>query len=203
MTTTTLEQAVTQAASGAVDTAVDKTVDKLEQRIAALETQLEEMADRLPQDRVTIVVFSGDLDRVLAAFIIASGAAALGQEVSMFFTFWGLNALRQKRSLDGKNLMERMMSIMSPASTHGMGVSKLNFFGAGSIMLRQMMKDKNVASVEELIDLCAEMGVKLTSCEMSRDVMGIGPAELRPDAEAGGVAAYLADALESRVTLFI
>ena len=178
-------------------------VQTLEQRVAALETRLVELEETIPKDKVTLVVFSGDLDRVLAAFIIASGAAAMGQEVSMFFTFWGLNALRQQRTLTGKNLSETMMSLMTPSSTKSMGVSKLNFFGAGSIMLRQMMKKKNVSSVEELIDICIDLGVTMTSCEMSRDVMGISPAELRPEAEIGGVAAYLADALESRVTLFV
>ncbi|MCS6826388.1 MAG: DsrE/DsrF/DrsH-like family protein [Caldilinea sp.] len=175
----------------------------LPQRIAALEARLEEMESRIPKDKVTMVVFSGDLDRVLAAFIIAGGAAAMGQEVSMFFTFWGLNALRKQRKLQGKKLTEKLMALMSPADTRGLGVSKLNFFGAGALMLRQMMKEKNVTSVEELIDLCAQMGVKMVSCEMSRDVMGIDPSELRTGVETGGVAAYLADALESRVTLFI
>jgi peroxiredoxin family protein len=175
----------------------------LAERVAALEAQLAEVQSRLPKDKVTIVVFSGDLDRVLAAFIIASGAATLGQEVAMFFTFWGLNALRRQRKLRGKKLTEKMMALMTPANTKGMGVSKLNFFGAGALMLRRMMKEKNITSVEELIELCATMGVKMVSCEMSRDVMGIAPDELRPDIEVGGVAAYLADALESRVTLFI
>ncbi len=175
----------------------------LSERVAALEAQLAAIQNRLPKDKVTIVVFSGDLDRVLAAFVIASGAATLGQEVAMFFTFWGLNALRRQRKLQGKKLTEKMMALMSPADTRGMGVSKLNFFGAGAVMLRQMMKEKNVSSLEELIELCAGMGVKMVSCEMSRDVMGIAPEELRPDIEVGGVAAYLADALESKVTLFI
>lgn len=121
----------------------------------------------------------------------------------MFFTFWGLNALRRQRKLQGKKLTEKLMALMTPADTKGMGVSKLNFFGVGALMLRQMMKEKNVTSLEELIDLCADLGVRMVSCEMSRDVMGIDPDELRPNAEVGGVAAYLADALESRVTLFI
>ena len=205
MSTATMETATMEVdtRSAVATNGVGDSVQTLEQRIAALEARLAEMESRIPKDKVTMVVFSGDLDRVLAAFIIASGAAAMGQEVSMFFTFWGLNALRKQRKLQGKKLTEKMMALMSPADTKHMGVSKLNFFGAGAVMLRQMMKEKNVTSVEELIDLCAEMGVKMVSCEMSRDVMGIDPSELRPDVETGGVAAYLADALESRVTLFI
>ena len=178
-------------------------IQTFEERIAALEARIEELEEQVPEDRVTMIVFSGDLDRVLAAFIIASGAVAMGQEVSMFFTFWGLNALKQQRKLEGKNLSEKMMAIMTPASTKGMGTSNMNFFGAGSMMLRQMMAAKNVESVESLIDLCQDMGVRMVSCEMSRDVMGIHDEELRGGVEAGGVATYLADALRSRTTLFI
>lgn len=178
-------------------------VKTLEERVTTLEARIAELEEQVPEDRVTLVVFSGDLDRVLAAFIIATGAVAMGQEVSMFFTFWGLNALRQQRSLDGKNLPEKMMSLMTPGSTKSMGVSKMNFFGAGSVMLRHMMGQKNVESIENLIDLAEEMGVRMVSCEMSRDVMGISSSELRDNTEVGGVATYLADALHSRVTLFI
>ncbi len=176
---------------------------KMEERLAFLESRIEELEERMPKDKVTMVVFSGEMDRVFAAFIIATGAAAMGQEVSMFFTFWGLNALRQQRLFDGKTLPEKMLSIMTPASTQTMGVSHLNFFGAGSKLMRQMMAKKNVESVESLIDLCEQMGVRMVSCEMSRDVLGINPNEMRAGVETGGVATYLADALESRVTLFI
>jgi peroxiredoxin family protein len=175
----------------------------LEGRLAGLEARLAEVEERLPEDRVTIVVFSGELDRVLASFIIATGALALGQEVSMFFTFWGLNALRKQRILDGKNLPEKMMSMMTPASTGQMGVSKMNFFGVGAKMLRFMMKNKNVESFEDLINLAEEMGATMYSCAMSRDVMGISQAELRESAEEAGVAGMLADGLRSKATLFI
>jgi peroxiredoxin family protein len=178
-------------------------ITSLEDRIADLEARLAEVEERLPEDRVTIVVFSGDLDRVLASFIIATGALALGQEVSMFFTFWGLNALRKQRILDGKNLPEKMMSLMTPASTSKMGVSKMNFFGVGAKMLRFMMKNKNVESFEDLINLAEEMGATLYSCAMSRDVMGISQEELREGAEEAGVAGMLADGLRSKATLFI
>lgn len=174
-----------------------------EDRLAELEARLAEIEERLPEDRITIVVFSGDLDRVLASFIIATGALALGQEVSMFFTFWGLNALRKQRILNGKNLPERMMSLMTPASTGGMGVSRMNFFGVGAKMLRFMMKNKNVESFEDLIDLAEEMGATMYSCAMSRDVMGISQDELRESAEEAGVAGMLADGLRSKATLFI
>ena len=178
-------------------------VSMLESRMAELEARLAEIEERMPEDRITMVVFSGDLDRVLASFIIATGALALGQEVSMFFTFWGLNALRKQRILDGKNLPEKMMSLMAPASTGQMGVSKMNFFGVGAKMLRFMMKDKNVESFEDLINLAEEMGATMYSCSMSRDVMGISPNELREGTEEAGVAGMLADGLRSKATLFI
>ncbi|MCO6451879.1 MAG: DsrE/DsrF/DrsH-like family protein [Caldilineales bacterium] len=175
----------------------------LHDRLAALEARIAELEEQIPDDKITLIVFSGDLDRVLAAFVIATGALAMGQEVAMFFTFWGLTTLKKQRILDGKTLPEKMMSLMTPASTKGMGTSKMNFFGAGSVMLRQMMAAKNVESVESLIDLCQEMGVKMVSCEMSRDVMGIASEELRDGVEVGGAGAMLADALRSRATFFI
>lgn len=175
----------------------------LEARIRELESRIEALQEQLPEDRVTIVVFSGELDRVLAAFIIATGAMAMGQQVSMFFTFWGINTLKKQRILDGKSLTEKMMSLMTPANTAQMGVSNLNFFGVGAKMLRYMMKEKNVESFEGLIDLAEEMGATMYSCAMSQDVMGIKVEELRETAEISGVAGFMADALRSRATLFI
>ncbi len=177
--------------------------EALSSRMTELEAKVLELEARLPEDRVSIVVFSGELDRVLAAFVIATGAAAMGQQVSMFFTFWGYNAIRRARRLSGKSLMQKMMALMSPRSTKGMPVSKMNFFGIGAKMLRAMMKQKNVSSIEELQQLAAELGVKFVACEMSRDVMGISEQELREGLESGGVAAFLADALKSRSTVFI
>lgn len=175
----------------------------LEARVQELELRLEEMQEQLPEDRVTIVVFSGELDRVLAAFIIATGALAMGQEVSMFFTFWGLNALRKQRIVEGKSVTERMMALMSPATTAQMGVSNMNFFGIGAKMLRYMMKEKNVETFEGLIDLAEELGATMYSCAMSQDVMGIKQEELRDNAELAGVAGFMADALRSKATMFI
>ncbi len=172
-------------------------------RIAALERRVSELEGRMPEDRLTMVVFSGDLDRVLAAFVIATGAAAMGQQVSMFFTFWGLTALRRKRKLRGKRIMEKMMAMMTPGNTRQLPVSRMNYFGAGAAMLRAMMQQKNVSSLEDLMALAREMGVRVVACEMSRDVMGIAPEELVPGPECGGVATFLGDALVSRATLFI
>lgn len=173
------------------------------QRLEGLEARVASLERKTPDDRVSIVVFSGDLDRVLGAFVIATGAAALGQQVSMFFTFWGLNVIRQKKSMQGKTFLQKVMAAMSPSTSRKLGVSKMNFFGIGSKMLRSMMKQKNVQSLEDLMQLAKQLGVKMIACEMSRDVMGVSDEELLPHLERGGVAAFLGDALKSRVTLFI
>jgi peroxiredoxin family protein len=169
-----------------------------------MERKLAELRERTVDNRATLVVFSGDLDKVLAGFVIATGAAAAGLEVSMFFTFWGLSALKKPGAQAGpKNIKEKMFGMMTPSRSLAMGTSKMNFFGAGSLMLRSMMKDKQIATLEELIDLAREMGVKMIACTMSMDAMGVGKQELFDGIEYGGVAYYMADAANSRVTLFI
>jgi peroxiredoxin family protein len=178
-------------------------VHSLEEKIRDLEKRLAAVEDRTAEDRVTLVVFSGELDRILAAFIIATGAAALGQQVSMFFTFWGLSVLKKNTEFAGKTLPQKMMAVMSPASSESLPVSKMNYFGVGAKMLRSMMKEKNVTSLEGMIVLAREMGIRMIACEMSRDVMGIRPSELIGDIEYGGVATFLADSLKSKTTLFI
>ena len=183
--------------SGKVD------INELTERLAAVEQRVESLEESQPDDMVALIVFSGDLDRVLAAFVIATGAAALGQEVSMFFTFWGLGVLKKESNLAGKGLFEKMMSIMSPSNSTQLPVSKMNYFGVGAKMLRQMMKDNNVSSLEEMIDMAREMGVKMLACEMSKDVMGIQDEELMDGLEPAGVAAFLGESLRSRTNLFI
>jgi peroxiredoxin family protein len=176
--------------------ALEKRIQDLEQRMAHVEGQV-------PEDRVAIVVFSGDLDRVLAAFIIGTGAAAMGQQVSLFFTFWGLSVLKKETQLTEKTLFQKMMALMTPGSSKSLPVSKMNYFGVGAKMLRTMMKQKNVQSLEELIALARELGVRIVACEMSRDVMGIKESELMAGLESGGVASFLGDALKARTSLFI
>ncbi|MGH9450875.1 MAG: DsrE/DsrF/DrsH-like family protein [Terriglobia bacterium] len=175
----------------------------LEEKLRDLEKRIAHVEGQVAEDRVALVVFSGDLDRVLAAFVIATGAAAMGQEVSMFFTFWGLSALKKDTQLSGKTLFQKMMALISPGSSKSLPVSKMNHFGVGAKMLRSMMKEKNVSSLEEMISLARELGVRMIACEMSRDVMGIKESELITGLEYGGVASFLADSLKSRTSLFI
>ena len=180
---------------------VERQIGSLRQELKSTLTSLEE---RTPDNRATLVVFSGDLDKVLASFVIGTGASAMGLDVSMFFTFWGLSALKKRQAKrHRRDLYERMFAVMTPSSTEAMGVSKLNFGGVGAVMLRRMMKNKEIASLEELMELARESGVRMIACTMSMDVMGITAEDLVDGIEYGGVGAYLGDAARSRVTLFI
>jgi peroxiredoxin family protein len=171
---------------------------------AEMEGKLAEVRERTVDDAATIIVFSGDLDKVLAAFVLATGAAAAGLRTSMFFTFWGLSALKKKDASGGpKNIMEKMLAVMTPSSSETLGTSKMNYFGMGAVMLRKIMKDKRIATLEELMALAREMDVKFIACTMSMDAMGVSQAELLDGLTYGGVATYMADAVRSRVTLFI
>ncbi|MCA5960310.1 DsrE/DsrF/DrsH-like family protein [Blautia sp. RD014234] len=152
----------------------------------------------------TIIVFDGDLDKVLASFIIANGAAAMGRPVTMFFTFWGLNALRKPEKVHVKKpFIEKMFGFMMPRGTTKLKLSKMNMMGMGTKMMKKVMKSKNVSSLEELIRQAQENGVKLVACTMSMDVMGITPEELIDGVELAGVASYLGDAEQSNVNLFV
>jgi peroxiredoxin family protein/TusA-related sulfurtransferase len=152
----------------------------------------------------TLIVFSGDLDKVLASFIIANGAAAMGRPVTMFFTFWGLTALRKEEKQPvRKSLMESMFGAMLPRGSKKLKLSKMNMGGMGTAMMKKIMNDKHVDSLETLIQKAMKSGVKIVACTMSMDVMGIHREELIEGVELGGVGAYLGDAEESNVNLFI
>jgi NADPH-dependent 2,4-dienoyl-CoA reductase/sulfur reductase-like enzyme/peroxiredoxin family protein/TusA-related sulfurtransferase/rhodanese-related sulfurtransferase len=152
----------------------------------------------------TIVVFSQDLDRVLAAFVIANGAAAMGSEVTLFFTFWGINVLRKQHPLKvKKNFIEKMFAWMMPRGAQKLTLSRLNMGGMGTKMMKGIMKQKNVPSLPEMMASAQKAGVKLVACSMSMDLMGIKKEELIDGVELGGVATYLANAEAGHVNLFI
>lgn len=179
---------------------------EVERQTAKLRQELEALvAERAPQDKASFVIFSGDLDRLLAALAIATGAAASGLETTMFFTFWGLAALKRKDAgAKGKRtLKQKMFAMMTPGSTEGMGVSRMNYFGVGARMLRSMMVDAGVDSVEKLLALARELGVKLVACTMSMDVMGVTKESLVDGIQLGGAATFLGEASRSKVSLFI
>lgn len=152
----------------------------------------------------TLVVFSGDLDKAIASFIIATGAASMGKEVTMFFTFWGLNILKSadKPSVS-KDMMEKMFDVMLPAHPGKLPLSQMNMMGMGPAMIKQIMKKHNVDNLETLIKNAIDMGVKVVACSMSMDLMGIKKEEFIDGVEIGGVASYLGATEDSGLNLFI
>lgn len=152
----------------------------------------------------TMVVFSGDMDKALASFIIANGAAAMGRPVTMFFTFWGLNILRKpEKQHVKKSAVEKMFGAMMPRGSRKLKLSKMNMGGMGTKMMKRVMREKHVETLENLMKQAMENGVKLVACTMSMDVMGIRKEEIIDGVEFAGVASYLGDAENSDVNLFI
>lgn len=161
-------------------------------------------APQVEQNDKTFVVFSGDLDKTIAAFIMANGAAAMGRGVTMFFTFWGLNILRKPEKVKVKKpFVEKMFGAMMPRGTKKLGLSRMNMGGAGAKMIRGIMKSKGVSSLEELIESAKAHGVRLVACQMSMDIMGIYKEELIDGVELGGVSTFLGSGEQSDMSLFI
>ena len=157
------------------------------------------------KDKKTFVVFSGDLDKVLAAFVIANGAVSMGSEVTMFFTFWGLNALRRPEAVPNikKTLIEAAFGWMMPRGSQQLALSRMQMGGIGSRLIRGIMRDKQVPSLEEMMAIAIRNGAKLVACQMSMELMGIRREELIDGIEIGGVAAYLEASEHADNNLFI
>ncbi|MBP1966661.1 DsrE/DsrF/DrsH-like family protein [Paenibacillus aceris] len=156
------------------------------------------------KEKTTIVLFSGELDKAIAAFIIANGAAAYDHEVTIFFTFWGLNVLRKDEKIAAKKgFLEKMFGKMMPRGPEKLGISKMNFGGMGPKMIKHVMKKHNALSLPQLIELAQEQGVKLVACTMTMDLLGLQEKELLDGIQYAGVAAYLGDAADAKVNLFI
>jgi len=154
-------------------------------------------------DGVTLIVISGDMDKVIAAFNIAIGAAALGKEANIFFTFWGIKAI-QKGNLTGNSFFGKMMGIMNRGGIDRIGPSRFNFWGIGRWMFNQMMKAHKITPIAELRQTAIDLGVKLFPCQMSMEVMEIKKEDLIDEAQPScGVAAMLEMAYRSKATLFI
>ena len=169
--------------------------------------RLERRVDRLPDpNNLTLLVFSGDLDRLMAAFTIASGAAATGMSVNMFFTFWGSAALKRGGAQPGgKTLVERMFGWMLPGGVDRLPLSKLDFAGMGRVLMARELKRKGIADLRGLIDGAIESGVRVYVCEMTLDMMGIRREELidYPGLSVCGVASFVEMAAGGHNTLFI
>jgi len=178
-----------------VSPAVEEQVKNLEERIAKLEGK---------NENLTMILMSGDFDKAFASFIIANGAIAMGKEVTMFVTFWGLDVIKKSSfSTSGRGFLEKMVLWMRPKGPNKLGVSKMNFGGIGPKLFRYMMGKKKVEGLDSLIDMAREFGIKIIACQMSMDVMGLKQEDLLDGVEVGGVAAMLSSSYKSNSTLFI
>jgi len=182
-----------------------------EERLAALEAEVVrlrlEVAEKHPDKQVSLILFSGEWDRLFAGLTIASGALAMGYEVHLFFTFWAVSALRQKgqSSSDGKEFSQSMLGSMLPEGPAGAKLSHLNFMGLGKVMMRRLMKKHGVMDIDLLLKEVKELGAHLHLCETSSGLFGLQSSELA-DGEAldkCGVATFLSLAFKSRMVLFI
>ena len=160
------------------------------------------MADK---EKLTMVIFSGDLDRALAAFIIATTAASMGTEVSMFFTFWGLNIVKKNEGgIKSKGLMRKMLGMMNRGGSKRLKLSKFNMLGLGTWMMKRLMKEIKTPSLDEMIAMAHQMGVKLIACTTTCGVMGLEEDAFRSEvSNLAGAAYFLGEARDSRTTLFI
>jgi len=181
-------------------------MQQIEEKIEELKSQVEALKGQTPENKLAMVVFSGDLDKVLAALIIATGSVAMGLDAVLFFTFWGTPVLRDKnKNVGGKDIMGKMFGTMLPKGASKVHLSQMNMGGLGTAMMKSLMKKKNVASLEEMLALADELGVRIVICEMSMDLMGFKREEMinYENLEFGGVAKFLEEASSSKVQLFI
>lgn len=179
--------------------------NEIENQILELQKKVGKL-EKGTKDQLSMVVFSGDLDKILAAMIISTGAAAYDMKVKLFFTFWATAALRDpKKSVSGKNMISKMFGMMLPKGMNKIKLSKMHMMGMGTGMMKGLMKKKNVASLEQMFKTAGELGVQINICEMSMDLMGFKREEMidYPHMNVCGVATFLADASESKVQLFI
>ncbi len=162
------------------------------------------MADE--KDKLTIVMFSGDLDHALAGFTLATTAASMGMEVNMFFTYWGLNIIKKNEGkIRSRGLMRKMLNFMNRGGSKRLKLSRFNMFGLGTWMMKKLMKDVNIPSLDEMITMAQEMGVKLVPCSTTCGVMGLSEKDAFREniASLAGAAFFLNEARESKITLFI
>jgi peroxiredoxin family protein len=156
------------------------------------------------EKKATIIVFSGDMDKIFAALIIATGCAAAGMDTTLFFTFWGLNAIKTGKPIKAKGFLGKMMGIMNRGGINRLNPSKFSFGGIGRILFSKMMRDKNVASLAELLQTAIDLDVHLLACKMSMDVLEITREDLIPEVtDVVGVATFVKEAAGSQIQLFV
>ena len=200
-----LEALVARLVDERVTARVNERLQDVEAALAALKAHGQPAAacQHCPEDMATLVVFSGEMDTLFAAFTIALGAVAMGMEASMYFTFWGLTALRKSKTYAGKTVGQKMVAMMLPDGPHAVPTSRMNMAGMGPQFFKYLMNQRNVESLPNMVALAQEMGVRMVACEMSMGVMGITREELIDGLDYGGVATYLGDAARSKITLFV
>jgi len=177
----------------------------LEDQIRILSDAVAALKAESPKNQVSIIMYSGDLDKMIAGLNIAVGAASMGMSVHMFFTFWATPALRKNGACGKRPLIERMFGWILPTGVGGLKLSKMNMGGLGTAMIRDRMRKKNVPDCQRLMEMASEMGVKFMVCDMSMDLFGLRLADLTDQLqiEPCGVSTFLSHAMESKVTLFI
>lgn len=158
----------------------------------------------MEREKFNIVVFSGDMDKVLAAFILATTAASMDMDVKMFFTFWGLNVLRKKKLTSGKNILQKMMNFMNRGGVDRLPLSKFNMLGMGPAMMKIMMKQSKVPSIEELLQTAKDLGVKLIACTTTFGFMGFRKDDFIDGVDSfAGAATFLGEVREGKISYFI
>ena len=179
-------------------------MENLQEQIQELKDRIELLEKGSPRDKMSLIVFSGSLDKLIAAFVLATGAAAMGTEVTLFFTFWGTAALRKKFRIK-KDFISRMFGFMLPTGFDELKLSKMNMAGAGTSLMKHLMKKKNIVTLAEMLELSQEMNIKIYICEMSMDLMGMKHEEMvdYKNLEYCGVARFISEAFESRNSIFI
>lgn len=169
---------------------------------AQVDKKVAEKTKDAKKNSCIILLASSDFDKVLPALIIASGAASFGMEVTLFCTLWGVTILKDKNVYAGKKITEQMFTFMTPGLS-GLPLSKMHMMGMGAAMMKMMLKDNNVESLEDLLQTCIDLGVNMMACKMTMGIMGIVDAEIRPGVTFGGVAAFIEKAAEGQFSLFI
>jgi len=184
---------------------VEALVEEFQKQIDGIKGRVEEIGEAVPQDSLAIGVISGSLDRIIAAFIVALGAAAYDMEVNLFFTFWSIAALRDPKKSAKKSFLGKMFGWMLPKGSKKLPLSSMNMAGIGPKMIRGLMKKNGVPSVEEMIQQAGEFGVKISICEMSMDLMGFKREEMidYPGLEYVGVGTFMGLAQSAKQTFFI
>lgn len=171
-------------------------------RVVRLESELEAIRERVPDNKVSIILLSGDFDKAMAAFMMSTGAVAMGMEVTMFFTFWGCSVIKKGRKLKGKKFTHKLINLMLPASSRQLAPSKMAFGGIGRKFFNYVMKGE-MAPLDELIELAVESGVKFQVCAPSLSMMGFDADEWVVPVDVCGVAAMYETALKARTAYFI